>query len=598
MRMNFPRAGYPAQRLTDSARPVARRVRAVLVACLLGAIGCDNGWAVPVTVAISGLEPPLAQNVRARLTLVQDADSTDPARVRYAHDLAEGEIRAALEPFGYYRPRLDLRLDQRDGGWIASYRVDPGEPLRLTTVDLRLSGEGQDDPALQTLLTDYPLKPGDRLDHALYDRTRRSWQNRMNERGYFDARFSQHQLRINLERYTAELILHLETGPRYRYDALTFNETPLNPALLQRFGNLPAGDPYQAASLLELQKNLLNSGFFAQADVEPVLDQRADTHIPVRVQLGMNRRNRYQAGAGYGVDTGPRLTLGYRNRYINRYGHSFQSTLRLSLIRSELDALYTIPLQDPVREQWGLSARLRDEDTEAGQSRIEVAGLKRSRIRWGLREVMSLDFHRETFDIDGTRTAFLLLPGLGYTWVDADNSVDTRNGMRLGLSVTGAARTALSDATFLRFLLDAKGIRTIHDDNRLIARAQLGYIATDRFSRLPLTQRFYAGGNNSVRGYRLNEISPLNARGQHLGGQFLLTTSLEYERTLWRNWGAAVFYDAGSAFSALRPHTPAQGAGLGVRWRSPFGPVRFDVALPLVQGLDPFQVYFMVGPEL
>jgi len=565
---------------------------------LLGLIGCWPGWAATaVTVEITGLTAPLAQNVRARLTLIQEADTADVSRIHYLHGLAGAEIREALQPFGYYRPLIEPQLIPQGEQWMALYRVDPGEPLRLKTVDIRLSGEGQDEPALQALLREYPLRAGDPLNHGLYDESRRSWLTRLTERGYFDARFTTHQIRLDLQQYTAAIHLHLDTGPRYRYAGLTFSPTPLDPALVQRYANLPPGSAYQASNLLDLQKNLLNSGFFSQADVEPLLEQRDQGTVPVRVQLGMHRRHRYQAGAGYGVDTGPRLTLGYRNRYINRYGHSFQSTLRLSLIRSELDALYAIPLRDPVREQRGITARLRTENTEAGQSRIEGVGLKQTRWRWGLREVLSLDAQQETFDIDGTRTAFLLLPGLSYTGVEADDTLDTRNGFRLGFTATGASRAVLSDATFLRFLLEGKGIHSFLRDNRLITRGQLGYIATDDFSRLPLTQRFYAGGNASVRGYRLNEIGPLDARGQPTGGRFLLTASLEYERTLWQSWGVALFYDAGTAFNTFTP-TPAQGAGLGLRWHSPFGPVRFDVALPLVQGKDPFQLYLGVGSAL
>lgn len=554
-------------------------------------------WADPITVDIAGLDDRLEQNVRARLTIAHEDDTADPARIDYAHSLAVGEIGEALEPYGYYRPRIDMSLEHRDKAWKAVYRVDPGEPMILESVDVKLIGPGQEEAGLNDLLTAYPLKPGDRLDHTLYERARSLWQNRMTEQGYFDARFTEHQLRVDLHANTAQLVLHLDTGPRYRYAGLSFNDTPLNSGLLHRFGHLSEGEPYQAATLLELQKNLLNSGFFSEADVAPELDQRAEGTVPVRVRLGMSPKNRYQAGAGYGVDTGPRLTLGYRNRYINRYGHSFQSTLRLSMIRSELDALYAIPLADPVLEQFGVTARLRTENTEAGQSRIGVAGIKRSRVRWGLREVMSLDAHQETFDIDGSRTEFLLLPGLGYTWVDADNTLDTREGIRLSLSATGAAQAVLSDATFLRFLFSAKGIHSIQTANRLIARGQLGYMVTDDFSRIPLSQRFYAGGNASVRGYRLNEIGPINPLGQHLGGRFLMAGSLEYERTLWGAWGAAVFYDAGSVFNTTLD-TLAQGVGVGVRWRSPFGPVKLDVALPLVGGMDPFQVYFMVGPEL
>lgn len=550
-----------------------------------------------MSVDISGVEDRLEQNIRARLTLAQEEDTADPERIRYAHGLARTEIGEALEPFGYYRPLIETALKQEGAVWRASYRIDPGEPLRLRVVDVRLLGEGANTKELQELVQNYPLRVGDRLDQVEYEKTRRIWQNRATELGFFDARFVRHEIRVNAEVASAELSLHLETGPRYHYAAVKFDETPLDPHLLQRFSKFAPGEAYQASSLLELQKNLLNSGYFSRADVEPQLDQRKNGEVPIRIDLGMSAKNRYQAGAGYGADTGPRLTLGYRNRYINRYGHSFQSTLRLSMIRSDLDALYAIPLQDPVKEQLGFIAQLRTENTEAGNAQLEVGGIRRSAARFGLREILSLDAHRETYDIGGARTAFLVLPGISYTWVQADNTLDAHQGIRFNLVATGASTALLSDATFLKFLFNAKGIQSFWDKNRLIARGQMGYIVSDSFDEIPLTQRFYAGGNNSIRGYRLNEVGPLNSLGQHTGGHYLTTASLEYERTVFGPWGVALFYDVGSASN--RPGAPlAQGAGIGVRWRSPFGPVKLDVAMPLVGGLDPFQFYFMVGPEL
>ncbi len=575
-----------------------RRGKWIILSRLLPALLLPTlTFAAPVTVEIVGVEKQLEQNIRARLTITQEDDTAAPERIRYAHELARTEIGEALEPFGYYRPVIEARLQQEDAGWHVRYQIEPGTPLRLTKVDVRLLGEGADTPELQPLVTHYPLHVGDRLDQPVYENSKRLWQNRATELGFFDARFSEHQLRVNAEDNSAELSLHLETGPRYRYAAIEFDQTPLNPDLLQRFGQFNSGEPYQAASLLELQKNLLNSGYFSRADVTPQLDRRKDGEVPVRIELGMSAKNRYQAGAGYGADTGPRLTLGYRNRYINRYGHSFQSTLRLSMIRSDLDALYAIPLQDPVKEQLGFTAQFRTENTEAGNAKLEVGGIRRSVARFGLREVLSLDFHRETYDIGGARTAFLVLPGISYTWLQTDNTLDTHEGIRLNLAATGASTAVLSDATFVKFLFNAKGVHSFWDKNRLIARGQMGYIVSDSFDQIPLTQRFYAGGNNSIRGYRLNEVGPLNHLNQHTGGHYLTTASLEYERTLFGAWGVALFYDVGSAANHFNV-TPAQGAGIGVRWRSPFGPVKLDVATPLVGGQDPFQVYFMVGPEL
>jgi translocation and assembly module TamA len=567
----------------------------ILAGLLSGA--ATGAAAEPVAVRIEGLAEALERNVRATLTIAREDGGGDPERIRYAHRQAPEEIEKALEPFGYYRPAVRASLDREGGNWLAVYRVEAGPPIRLREVDLRLLGEGADAAELRPLIERFPLKKGEILDHALYEKGRDALQNAAADLGFFDARFTRREIRVDLDAYTSEIILHFDTGKRYRLGGVTFSETPLQGELLQRFVEFRPGDPYHASELIKLQKDLFNSGYFAKADVNPEPENAEDGEVPVRVALGMQPRNRFQSGVGYGTDTGPRLTLGYRNRYLNRYGHSFQGTLRFSWLRNELDALYAIPLQHPQRDQLGFAAQLRTEDTEAGRADVARIGARRSTTRWGLGEVLSLDLHHETFNIDGRRTAFLVMPGVSYTWLESDKEVYPDRGIRLTLAANGASERVLSDATFLRLLLNAKGVYTLGERNRLVSRGTLGYIATEHFERIPLTQRFYAGGDQSVRGYRLNEISPFNAEGQRTGGRYLAVGSLEYDRTVYGPWGVAAFYDVGGAFNRFgKPFS--QGVGLGVRWRSPVGPVRFDIGVPLSRALDAFQLHLILGPDL
>ncbi|MGX2030983.1 autotransporter assembly complex protein TamA [Methylocaldum gracile] len=568
----------------------------LLLSCLL----CfASAWsAEQVAIRIEGLDERLERNVRALLTIAQAESMSDPHRIRIAHERAPDEIRRALEPFGYYRPKIDAALTREGPGWLAVYRIDPGDPIKLSEVDVRLTGEGLELREFKTLIARFPLKEGDVLDHTRYEKGKEAFSEAATEFGFFDASFSRAEILVHLSDYRSEIHLHFDTGKRYHFGEVSFSETPLKPSLLERFVNFHAGEPFRSSTLVRLQKNLLDSSYFSKADVIPHPEQADARQVPVSVSLAMQPKNRFQAGAGYGTDTGPRLTLGYRNRYLNRHGHSFYADLRLSLIRTELDALYAIPLKRPEKDQLGFAAQIGTEDTLAGTAEVARIGIRHSTARWGLREVLSLDLQRERFDVgEGPQTAVLLLPSLGYTWLSSENVLNPERGARIDLIGNGASKDLLSDVSFFKLRLNAKGIYSLGERNRLIARAQLGYIATDEFSELPLTQRFYAGGDKSVRGYRLNEISARNEDGDRIGGRYLTVGSLEYERTLFGPWSVAAFYDVGRAVNDFDDPF-SHGVGLGARWRSPIGPVRLDFAVPLSRSEDAFQVHLVLGPDL
>ncbi|MGZ8216551.1 autotransporter assembly complex protein TamA [Methylomagnum sp.] len=553
----------------------------------------------PVVVKIEGLPEPLEKNVRALLTLAGETADATPERIHLAEDRAPKEIRAALEPFGYYRPKIETAaVARRDDNWQAEYRIDPGPPIKLTAVDVRLFGEAANTPEMRALAEKFPLKPGDTLDHTLYEKGKSALQDQAAELGFFDARLTAHEILVDLDPYAAQIHLRLESGRRYRFGPISFNETPLDADLPRRYLHFAPGDPYRASAVLALQKSLLGSGYFSQVDVTPKPEQAKDNTAPVRVDLGMAPRNRYDVGAGYGTDTGPRLSLGYRNRYVNGYGHTFQANARLSLIWNELNAVYAIPLADPEKDQLAFTAKSGFEDTVAGRAKVIRAGVRHSTTRWGLRETLALDFLRENFTIAGVnQTTHLLIPGVNYIWLSSDDPIYPDQGFRLDGTLSGAWEGLGSDASLIRLRINAKGVYSFDADDRLIARAQWGELATNDFDRLPLSQRFYAGGDQSVRGYRLNEISPVNGFGQRVGGQHLMVGSLEYNRTVYGDWGMAVFADVGHVYNKLSEPLKL-GVGAGVRWRSPVGPVRLDIGVPLSSALDVVQVHLVLGPDL
>jgi translocation and assembly module TamA len=148
----------------------------------------------------------------------------------------------------------------------------------------------------------------------------------------------------------------------------------------------------------------------------------------------------------------------------------------------------------------------------------------------------------------------------------------------------------------VRLDADARWVYAIAENARVLLHGEFGAMDTSSFDTLPPSQRFFTGGDRSVRGYGYQEIGTRNADGAVVGGEYLLLGSAELEYLFYKNYGAALFIDAGDAFRDS-PELKT-GAGIGFRWRSPIGMVRLDVAHPFDDPDDDFRIHISIGPDL
>ncbi|MEW8584906.1 MAG: POTRA domain-containing protein, partial [Candidatus Thiodiazotropha sp.] len=153
--------------------------------------------ALDVAITVEGLEKKLEENVLAYLSVERERqrESLNAARLRLLHDKAEAEIEAALRPFGYFKPSVSGSMLRTDQGFLLSYQVEPGPPLKLSEVDFRLLGEGAEDPQL---VKRFPMSVGDVVDQTRYDLAKQQILAEIIEQGYLDARYVEHQLRVDL----------------------------------------------------------------------------------------------------------------------------------------------------------------------------------------------------------------------------------------------------------------------------------------------------------------------------------------------------------------------------------------------------------------
>ncbi|HEX2224053.1 MAG TPA: autotransporter assembly complex family protein [Thermoanaerobaculia bacterium] len=583
-----------------------RRPLAVAVATALLGLPLPVHAAERVRVEVEGLDRDLRTQVLATLSLQEargDDDLTEE-RIRRLHTRSEEEINLALQPFGYYRPSVQGTLERDGDTWVARYTVDPGPPLEVTNRDLQVRGEGADDPELREVVQDFPVVQGERLYHPDYEEGKAALTEYAAANGYLDAAFETNEIRVDLDRYTADVVLHFDTGPRYLFGPVVFHQNFLDPDLLRGYVTFEPGTPIDTNELLRLQNSLSDSPYFQRVEVVPRQEGREGLQVPIDVNLTASRPQRWSTGIGYGTDTGARGTLGLELRRINRRGHRGQSEARLSEIEQSFQANYQIPGPYPRTDVLTFSLGYARFEPEVSKSDSALIGVGLTQARGSWREGFSLNFQRDEFTIGlDEGTAEMLLPQASWSKVSADDRIYTTSGKRYQFDFRAADESVLSSVSFLQARAQAKVITSFADRFRLISRAEVGYTETDQFRELPPTIRFFAGGDQSVRGFSYQELGDLDEAGNVIGGETLMAGGVEVEYRFleqWlflEKWGVAAFYDTGGASSSFGSNLE-QGAGLGLRWLSPIGPIRADAAWAISEPGTPVRFHLTIGPDL
>jgi translocation and assembly module TamA len=567
---------------------------------LFGLLLPFSGYALDVSVAIDGLDRATTENVRAYLSIEQEKTRKEltQARLRLLHKRASEEIRQALQPFGYFKPEIDAELEQTGQAFRANYRITPGPLIRLAKVDVQILGEGSEDPELDF---DFPLQAGDVLNQPTYDEGKQKLLSQVIEHGYLDAAYSRHRIIVNIQDYQAQIELHLNTGRKFRFGPVRFTQDVMSPEFLARYVRFEPGEPFSHERLLHLQANLIDSEYFSHVEILTLRDQAEGDRVPIEVICTPSKRDRYRLGLGYSTDTGPRITLDWKRRRVGPNGQRLNSELRLSQPRSNLKTEYMIPLQRPAKDALTYGFTLENYDTDSRKGNLALVNAKHSvGLENGWRRNLGLDYSYENFEVaEQDDSAFLLVPSVQWDRLKTDGHAYVQRGQHLDFRIEGAHESLLSSTSYLQFYTHDKFIQGFANGVwRVLARAEVGATLTQDLLDLPASKRFFAGGDNSIRGFDLDELGPVDEEGDVIGGRYLAVASLELERRIVGKWSAAVFLDAGNAFDPDYENDLAYGAGIGVRWQSPVGPVRIDLAAGLSADEVEPRLHVVVGPEL
>ncbi|NMH60709.1 autotransporter assembly complex protein TamA [Alteromonas ponticola] len=550
----------------------------------------------------------LQDNIRLHLNNlnIEPSSLTDP----FWREQVATTVATAVEPFGYYNSDtlVEVKSDER-----VELIISLNSPLTIANVTREIIGEGRQDEAFRKRFNAFSLKPGDTLVQPTYEAFKTSMFNYALSHGYFDFNWQATRLDLVREQREANILLIAQSGRRYKFGGIRIVGEDKAVAIIERITPFEKGEPYTAEKLTEYNRRLNQSGYFNRVIARPVVNKAIDYVVPIEVTVLHKPRDAFNVGVGAATDTGPRIRLRWERPWVNSRGHSINSELFLSSPEQSLTMDYRIPMENISNDYVSV---------EAGYQFIEYSNTATES------ETLSVSTHRywqqpdSPWQQDGSvtylkenytqgdeipRTTELVMPGYAIRYLYKDDLLNVTEGLYVKGYFQIGREDLLSDIDIMKGGVEGKIIRT-YGKHRWVARAELGAIKTNDFERVPASLRFFAGGDQSVRGFAYRDISPREdvfnpITGERvvatIGAKYLTTQSIEYAYQFKDNWRAAAFVDMGTATNDISGNIDyAIGVGPGVHWISPFGPVRFYFAWGFSDYEDGWRIHFMLGPEL
>jgi translocation and assembly module TamA len=541
---------------------------------------------------IHGVEGEALKNITSRLSIEQKTygDKLSIENIYTIIKHAPQEIKLAIQPYGFFHPILKHKLIHHQSYWVAIFTIQLGPPLIIKNIDLKISGVGNKNIQFKKIKNKFPMKVGDVFKTGSYNNAKENLFLIANNQGYIHAFFATNKIMINIKTNQVNIIFHFNTGPRYYFGRVYFSESPYATAFLHHFIYFKKNEPFSIQKLTHIQQAMSSSFYFRRVNIIPEFQKAVDQHIPIYVDLDVQKAQKYNFGIGYGTFTGPRLTAGANFRHITKTGQHADTQLRLSSVLTIFGVKYYFPGRNPITDRWLLGANYQKFYPKQGKSTAKsfLAGFIRKFNKWSFNP--AINYLIETYFIKNspTRTNGLLYPSLNISYVKTDNLINPQFGKSINFNLQGAVTEIFSSTTFLQTNIESKYIFSPTKFSRVILRGEFGYTLIRELEGLPLTMRFFAGGVNSIRGYADSSIGP---------GKYLLIGSLEYQNRVYRDWYGAVFYDLGIASNHFKGYKKS--VGIGGVYQSIMGPIKLYVVKPLSEkhkrnlGLE-----FNIGPEL
>ncbi|MBN1547884.1 MAG: outer membrane protein assembly factor [Syntrophaceae bacterium] len=517
-------------------------------------------------------------------------------------DKTPAQIRELLETEGFYSPLVEIQTDPKDPKTVVRINVETGESVHIAALELQVQGAFDDGSEenrmrLQQMRNEWLLPVGSIFRHEGWEKAKRSALLPLIINRYPTARITDSSATIEPSTHEAKLTVIIDSGPAFVFGNLLLEGLERYPReIVDRFNPIRPGEPFSQAKLLDFQSRLRDSPYFASASVTADFNEAQENkaHVAaVYVRVMENPSRKFSIGAGLSTDAGPRGSLLYGDLNILDRAWRLSTSMVADFKRQTLGADLNF-LQTENNERYSLYTQLERTDIEDQITQALKLGVKRIRLRGRNESITSLDYTTERQHVTGSKTETNQALTANYSWVRrmTDDILYPTRGYIINFQIGGGTELLLSEQDFLR--LYGRGIWFYHlwQNGQLILRTELGTVLADSRRGIPSDFLFRTSGDQSIRGYAYQSLG-IQEGDAVVGGRRLVVASAEYVQWLRPKWGAAVFYDAGDAADSWNDIDFNRGYGIGVRWRSPVGPLNLDVAYS--PDREDFRLHFSVS---
>jgi len=565
------------------------------------ALAADPEANTGTPITITGVESALKTNILRSLSSHENVIPLSILGFPQSDNNILTKTRSALQALGYYQPILTL-LDDKEG---KNLNVDLQSPVRWNNVDISLSCDNAPNE-LSQLIASPPFTKGKIINHGDYSQFKSLLQQQAQSIGLLNSTFTTSTLSVDTEKLQANVKWVFSCGERYTINKIIIEGTVLSHDLINNYSTIRSGQNYNQSTIVTSQQTLNRSGFFKSVVVEQSIDHLTKT-VDVNFSIIDTEKYELKTLLGYGTDSGGKLGVSWTNRRVNNKAHQYVAAVdfnKVKLDKADIHATfqYQIPL-DKESSQWINLVSYQVKNEEIGESKIftlESVLANKIDAHWSSQWSLVLAQEQLTSDADVDSSLEYIVPSWQLNYYSVTDPFSATEGWRWQ-SVFRFSGEQLSDPniTFLQTDQRLKRIWSINSDWRLLMRARIGttWMDTEDFNRsMPSNYRFFAGGDVSVRGYKHQSLSPLDD-DVLIGGKHLFTSSLEIDYLFKEDFRWAIFTDQGNAFNDWRALKLYKSVGTGLRWVTPIGAIRLDVAKAL-DGDKGWRLHVTIGPDL
>jgi translocation and assembly module TamA len=550
------------------------------------------------------------------LRLLHRPPPTGIGLIRRAEDDIE-QFQAVLRSFGFYDGRVTFEIDDKPTEQssdppakpvVLEYLVDTGTPYLLAEAELVIIGP---DNTVQRPMDDEEWKasgltPGMQAMAAPIIAAEQRAVDIFRTKSYPLAKAGKRKVTADTAEKTLSVGYQIITGRKADFGGVTvFGAKTIDPDFIAGYRSWQAGKPFSPDELTATQRELAKSNLFDSAIVRPAESVNDRGEIPIEILVTERKHRTVGGGINYSTADGIGANVFWEHRNLFGAGERLRLYLDGSQLQQGFEANFRKPQFLERRQDLVIEGQGKEFTTDAYEGELvnSFAGIERRFAEHWSATVGVIAEYSDLTGADSPNENFYLGGLRGLVRRDSTNNpLDPTTGNRLELAVSPLTSLAGASTQFVSVSLHGAHYHPFDKAGRyvLAGRGQLGAVWGEERPSLPANKRFYSGGGGSIRGYEYQKVGPLDANNDPIGGLSVIEAGMEFRARVTESVGVVPFVEGGNVFEQAQPdHFDMQwAAGLGLRYYTAIGPLRFDFAVPLNKREnidDDFQIYISIG---